>query len=246
MAEEVGFLELACLMKITPNTVLEKFGSAINASIFDASNIAGTLKQDGLIDFTAYYPGPNEIQVTDKGKALLTEADSKSTEPFDKLDEAILNQLSGGKRVPMDLQNTLNIRPKDLALRLYKLNKQNFIIYELRSGSVDIMLTETGFLKASATHGQKPQGATPGAQPAPNAATSQPQQPQANTAQQAAAPQQQAQQKPQEQNVNEILAKIHTQRRATSKNTTIIAAFVLVVILVIVYYLVFVAQLITF
>ena len=158
MVEEINFLELACLLKITPNTVLEKFGSAINASIFDASNIAGSLKQNNLIDFTAYYPGPNEIVVTETGKKLMAEADAKTTEPFDKLDEAILGQLSGGKRIPLDLQNTLNLRPKDLALRIYKLNKQGFLIYELKSGGVDILLTENGFLKANASQGAtKPQ-----------------------------------------------------------------------------------------
>ncbi len=151
MPEEANFLQLICLTKITPNTVLERFGSAINASIFDASNIAGTLKQNGLIDFTAYYPGPNEIMLTDAGKALLSEAEAKSAEPFDKLDEAVLAQLYGGKRVPIELQNTLNIRPRDLALRLYKLGKQGFIIYELKSGGIDILLTEAGFLKVSAS-----------------------------------------------------------------------------------------------
>ncbi len=184
MAEEVNFLELACLLKVTQNTVLERFGTAINASIFDASNIAGSLKQHGLIDFTAYYPGPNEIQVTEAGKKLIAEGDAKSAEPYDKLDEAILTQLSGGKRVPIELQNTLNLRPKDLALRLYKLSKQGFIIYELKSGTVELLLTETGFLKVGSaqmvqrpkpvqqgTQAQQPQQAQP-AQGAPQQQTS--------------------------------------------------------------------------
>lgn len=154
--DEINFLELASLLKVTQNTVLERFGSALNASIFDASNIAGTLKQHGLIDFTAYYPGPNEIVVTDAGKRLIAEADAKSTEKYDRLDEAILAQLSGGKRLPLELQNTLNLRPRDLAMRLYKLSRQGFIIYELKSGTVELLLTETGFLKAGpagAEHG---------------------------------------------------------------------------------------------
>ncbi len=157
MPEEINFLQLACLLKVNQNTILERFGSAINASIFDASNIAGTLKQNGLIDFTAYYPGPNEIMVTDVGKSLIAEADAKSGEPFDKLDEAVLAQLSGGKRIPVELQNTLNIRPRDLALRLYKLNKQGYLIYNLKSGGVDLLLTEAGFLKVNASQPiQKP------------------------------------------------------------------------------------------
>ncbi len=166
MPEEINFLQLACLLKVTQNTILERFGSSINASIFDASNIAGTLKQNGLIDFTAYYPGPNEIMVTDVGKALIAEAEAKSAEPFDKLDEAVLSQLSGGKRIPVELQNTLNLRPRDLALRLYKLNKQGYIIYNLKSGGVDLLLTESGFLKVNAT--------APMQKPAPQAQMQQP------------------------------------------------------------------------
>jgi hypothetical protein len=196
MSDEVTFLEVASLLKITQNMVLERFGSAINASIFDASNLAGTLKQHGLIDFTAYFPGPNEMIVTEAGKALLAEAEAKAAEPFDKLDEAILAQLSGGKRIPVELQNTLNVRPKDLALRLYKLSKQGFIIYELKSGGVDLLLTESGFLKTSQSgavqstasvpmqqHQQMPmaqqgaqQQATPHAQTAPMPAAAAPQQ----------------------------------------------------------------------
>lgn len=171
MADEVTFIDLACLLRLTPDTTLEKFGSAINASIFDASNLAGTLKQKSLIDFSSYYPGPNTIVITEAGKALIAEADTKAATPFDPLDQEVLFQISGGKRIPVELQNTLNIRPKDLALRLYKLFKQGFIIYELKSGGADIQLTESGYLKAkSAT---KPQAApTTASQP-----TSPPQQP---------------------------------------------------------------------
>ncbi len=147
-AESVNFLELACVFKITQDTTLERFGGMINSSVFDAANITGGLKQKGLIDFTAYYPGPNSIVLTDTGKKLKEEVEAKSAEPLDNLDEEILAQMSGGKRHPMELQNTLNIRAKDMALRLYKLFKQNFVSYELKSGSVELMLTEQGFLKA--------------------------------------------------------------------------------------------------
>lgn len=163
MADEVTFIDLACLLKITPDTTLEKLGSAINASVFDASNIAGTLKKEGLIDFSAYYPGPNTVVVTDAGKALIAEADTKSAEPFDNLDDAVLFQLSGGKRKPMDLQSSLNIRSKDLALRIYKLTKQGFVSYELKSGSADITLTESGFLKAKSSSIPRPPAQQPAA-----------------------------------------------------------------------------------
>ena len=165
MPDEITFIDLACLLRITPDTTLEKFGSAINASIYDASNLAGTLKQKSLIDFSSYYPGPNTIVITDAGKALMAEADAKAIEPFDNLDQEILFQISGGKRIPIELQNTLNIRSKDLALRLYKLYKQGALTYELKSGGAALMLTEGGYLKAKGT--QQPSAPRMAEQPKP-------------------------------------------------------------------------------
>ncbi len=146
--ESVNFLDLACLFKIGEDTTLERFGSVINASVFDAANITGSLKQKGLIDFTAYYPGPNSIVVTDAGKKLKADAEAKGAEPLDGLDDEILKQMSGGKRLPAELRSTLNIRAKDLAFRIYKLYKQSLLSYELKNGNVELMLTEQGFLKA--------------------------------------------------------------------------------------------------
>ncbi len=147
--ENINFVDLACILKITPGTLLEKFGGLINSSFFDAVNLAGTLKQKGLIDFSSNYPGPNEIVLTDAAKVLINEANSKAGEPFDQLDQSILNQLSGGKRVPVELGSALNLHDRDLALRLYKLYKQGYILYELKNGGVELTLTENGFLKAN-------------------------------------------------------------------------------------------------
>ena len=147
VAEDINFLDLACLLRIGPDTVMEKFGGLINTSFFDASTIAGTLKQKGLIEFTNDYPGPNGILISQLGKSIITEAEAKGSEPFDTLDSTILQQMSGGKRVPMELGNSLNIRSRDLAMRLYKLYKQNYIIYDLKNGGVELLLTEGGFLK---------------------------------------------------------------------------------------------------
>ncbi len=146
----ISFLDVACLLRISPDTTLEKFGSLINASVFDAANIAGTLKQKGLVDFSSGFPGPTSMQLTDAAKALISELDAKSGEPLDSLDEEILTQLSGGKRIPSELQASLNIISRDLAFRLYKLYKQNFVNYELKNGNVELLLTEQGFLKAKA------------------------------------------------------------------------------------------------
>lgn len=168
MTDEITFMDLAALLKITPNTPLEKLGSALNASIFDASNLAGTLKQKDLISFTTNYPGPNSITITDTGQALLKEADSKSTAPIDALDESLLTQLSGGKRLPIELQHTLSIRPRDLAMRLYKLNKQDLIIYELKNGGAELLLTEQGFLHAKGGAVKQPPVAPQSATQYPN------------------------------------------------------------------------------
>ncbi len=156
MADEINFMDLAVLLRITPNTPLEKLGGIMNSSIFDASNIAGSMKQKNLIEFTAYYPGPNSINITEQGKALISEADARSSEPFDELDSHILQHLSGGKRLPSELQSTLNVRPKDLALRLYKESKQGFMTYDIKNGGVELMLTEKGFLQAKNGAAQKP------------------------------------------------------------------------------------------
>jgi hypothetical protein len=155
--ENINFLDLACLMKIAPETTLEKFGSLINASVFDAANETGSLKQKGLIDFTAFYPGPNSIIVTDVGKKLKEEAETKSSEGVDSLDEEILKQMSAGKRFPAELASTTNVRSRDLAFRLYKLFKQNLLSFELKNGNVELMLTEQGFLKAKTPQVVQPQ-----------------------------------------------------------------------------------------
>ncbi|MEM0087045.1 MAG: hypothetical protein QXD58_00420 [Candidatus Micrarchaeaceae archaeon] len=161
----VNFLDLACLTRIAPDTTVEKFGSVINSSFYDVANITGTLKQKGLVDFTSNYPGPNGLLITDAGKQLLAEADAKSTEAFDEFDSEILRQLSGGKRLPDELAAALNINSKDLALRLYKLYKQEYIIFDIKNGVVELTLTEKGFLKVKGMPQAAPQAqATPAGQ----------------------------------------------------------------------------------
>ncbi|MEM0074339.1 MAG: hypothetical protein QW091_00545 [Candidatus Micrarchaeaceae archaeon] len=150
----VNFLDLACIFKITPDSTLEKFGGIINASVFDAANIAGTLKQKGLITFSSGFPGPTGMQLTDAAKNLLNDVTARSTEPLDNLDDEILQQLAGGKRVPVELQSALSVVPKDLAYRIYKLYKQNMLNYELKNGNVELLLTEQGFLRVKSPKAQ--------------------------------------------------------------------------------------------
>jgi hypothetical protein len=173
MAEEVNFLDLAALSRIGPDTVVEKFGGLINSSFFDASNILGTLKLKGLIDFSTMYAGQNAIVVTDQGKQLLGEANAKASQELDPLDTEILARLSRGKMQLQELGGSVNLAQRDLALRVYKLTQQQFASYSIRNGTLDIMLTEKGFLKAKEEQ-PKPQQAAQQQQAAPR--SSQPEQ----------------------------------------------------------------------
>jgi hypothetical protein len=231
MADDITFLDITCLMRISDDTTLERFGSAINASIFDASNIAGTLKQKDLIDFTSIFPGPNSIAVTEKGKAVLSEAEQRAATPFDNLDKSILSQISNGKSSPKDIQSSISLNSKDLAMRLYKLSKQNLLTYELKSGQVEILLTEQGFLKAAP---QQPQ-------PMPSMQSLQTTQPTQNDTQapvQNPSPvhsQVQPQTEPQEQQLS-APQEIHLQPKPINKK--LIAGIIITLVIILLAYLV--------
>ncbi len=150
MSDEPTFLDLYALTKITPDSVVERFGSSINSSFFDASNILGGLKIKKLIDFTTLFGNQNAITITDEGKRLLDEAGAKAAEPFDHLDLSVLTQLSSGSRSPNDLSTSMNITPRDLAMHIYKMQSQGFISAEFRNGNLSMSLTEKGFMQAKA------------------------------------------------------------------------------------------------
>lgn len=146
MMDNISFVDLVSLMRITPDATVERFGSLINSSFFDASNILGTLKQKALVDFVTQFPSQSAITVTEQGKQLIADAGQKATEPVDKLDAELLKKISEGSKTLPAIAENVNITPKDMAFHLYKLSVQQFLSYELRNGSVDIKLTEKGFL----------------------------------------------------------------------------------------------------
>ncbi len=150
MTEEIDFMDLMALKKIQPDTVVEKFSGMINSSFFDASNILGTLKIKDLVDFTSAIIGQNSITVTEKGKKVLADANSKASESVDQLDHTLLVQLSSGKRSLNDISGAVNIRPMDLAMHLYKLEVQQYITTTFRNGNLDLLLTEKGFSQSKA------------------------------------------------------------------------------------------------
>ncbi len=146
MLDNITFIDLVALMRITPDSTVERFGGLINSSFFDASNILGTLKQKGLVDFITQFPSQSTITVTEQGKQLIAEVQQKATSPFDKLDMEILKKISDGNKGLPDLTSSVNVTTKDLAIHLQKLSTQQFLSYELRNGIMTLMLTEKGFL----------------------------------------------------------------------------------------------------
>ena len=251
MPDEITFLDLLALEKITGNTVVEKFGSLINSSFFDAQNILGTLKVKGLIDFTTMVPGQNAITVTDAGKQLIADAASKAQTQFDQLDLSMLTQLSGGKRTLVDLAGVTNIRPRDLAMHLNKLVEQQYITADIRNGSVNMMLTEKGFIQvktgmpvqAPATPmAAMPQQGAPSPSPAqaqqvqPMAAPVQPMATQSAQAQDLSMQQMQAQEtQPQPGNgIAELQKEIKASKLKRSKKLTILVAVIVIIVIFVV------------
>ena len=150
MPDEITFFDLAALLKIKPDTTVERYGGMLNSSYFDGANIAGSLSQKKLISFNTAMPGQSVITITDTGKQLLNEANDRAQAEFDHLDLAILNQISAGKNSPNDVGTAVNVRSKDLAMHLFKLSQGDYISYDFRSGAVQLMLTEKGFAQSKA------------------------------------------------------------------------------------------------
>ncbi len=235
MADEPNFLDLVSLSKITPDLVVEKFGGRINSSFFDGSNILGTLRLKGLIDFTANFPGQSVITITDQGKQLLKEANEKAALPFDSVDLAILQQLQAGKRSYLDIGNAVNLRPKDLAMHLYKMGIQQFAAYDIKNGVLDVMLTEKGMIQAKAgvpqPGQQKPAEAQqPATQQQAQQPTGQPQQPQPQ-AQQAPT----AEQIAGSMSMEDIEKQIKSSKRARNMKIAIVVIVLIVAIFVVLY-----------
>jgi len=234
MPDEVNFVDIVALSRITPDTYAEKFGGMINSSFFDASNILATLRQKGLVDFTTSFPGQSAVTVTELGKKLLGDAAASAAVEFGHLDYEILMQLSSGKRSIQDLSGGINIRPTDLAMHLYKLGQQQYITYEFRNGMVTLTLTEKGFVQAKSgmpqtQEEQAAQLANPQQQATPvpsGVAMQQSQQPGA-MAKQAAAP---ANAPGQTVDINQLEANI---KKAKMKKLYMMVAVVAVVIIVV-------------
>jgi len=165
---ELTFLDLVILKKIDANSSVENFGSQINTSFFETANLLGTVKIKGYVGIETSIGGISKVTITDAGMGILALAEKKATDPIEPLDNALLHALAGGAKDPEALQSQLNIRSGDLTYHINKMVVQSFMDYEVRSGKVNLMLTEQGF---NSTGGVKVQGtpAAAGAQKQPEA-----------------------------------------------------------------------------
>jgi hypothetical protein len=73
--DETTFLDMAVLQRIDAESTVERFGTKINSSFFDASNILGGLKLKGLVSIESKFPGPSSVALTPAGSELLKQAD---------------------------------------------------------------------------------------------------------------------------------------------------------------------------
>jgi hypothetical protein len=149
---ELAFLDLVVLQRIGPDTTVERFGSKINSSYFDGANILGTMRLKGYVEIESAI-GASNVTVSESGKMILAMAEEKSKSEIDALDKGILSFISKGTREVDKLSERMNVRSGDLAYHLYKLVKNGYIDYDLRSGKVSVMLTESGFKNAGSAAG---------------------------------------------------------------------------------------------
>lgn len=155
----MNFLDLAVLEKIDGESVVERFGPKINASLFGAANVLGTLKIKGYVDIQTSL-GLTPISLTEEGKRVLAIAEEKSKGEMDALDMAVMSHAGLGFKDPVKLEQQLNIRSGDLAFRLYKLSRLGMIDYVIKSGTgasptprIEVMLTEQGYAKTDQAKG---------------------------------------------------------------------------------------------
>jgi predicted transcriptional regulator len=148
MANDINYLDLLILKKLEPDSTVEKFGPIINTSFFETANILGSMKIKGLIDIQASIGGLSPIIVLPKAKDIISLAISKASEPLDPLDYEILKNIKRGTKELIALEKRINLASFDLALRLYKLKSNGYIVDQVQSAKVFFSLTEKGFLLA--------------------------------------------------------------------------------------------------
>jgi len=143
--ENLTYLDFLVLVKIDQNSVIERFGPAINTSFFETANLLGTLKVKGFVDLETSIGGMSRISLTETGRQAIEFCNKGTLEPLDSLDNAVLAGVGRGY-VSLDrLTEFLNVKPSDLAVHLNKLSVQGFLEPSIKSAKVSLVLTEKGF-----------------------------------------------------------------------------------------------------
>ncbi|BCS90866.1 MAG: hypothetical protein ARM1_0323 [Candidatus Micrarchaeota archaeon] len=142
------FNELIALTRINDEASVERFSSIMNMQYFDASNLLGSLKAKGLIDFSSIsLTNASKIDITESGKRFFEYALSESTKDIDQLDIELIRRISNGTNDFNNLKKSLNIFETDLTLHLFKLFRKGYVNYSIADANNSYFtLTSSGFI----------------------------------------------------------------------------------------------------
>jgi hypothetical protein len=144
MPKDLTILDLIVLEKIEKDSLMESFSGKLYSSFFETASILGTLQVKQLVSISSSI-GRSIVNRSELGEKVLMYADERANEPLDGLDHAILKSIASGNKVFERIKEDLNLRSDDLAIHLYKVIKQGYADYEIRSGKLTINITEKGF-----------------------------------------------------------------------------------------------------
>lgn len=144
MPKDLTLLDLIVLEKIENDSLMESFSGKLYSSFFDTASILGTLQVKQLVSISSSI-GRSIVNKSELGEKVLMYAEEKASEPLDGLDHVILKSILGGNKTFEGVRNDLNIRSDDLAIHLYKVIRQGYADYEIRSGKLTLNVTEKGF-----------------------------------------------------------------------------------------------------
>lgn len=142
--KDLTILDLIVLEKIEKDSLMESFSGKIYSSFFDTASILGTLQVKQLVTISSSI-GRSTVNKSELGEKVILYAEEKASEPLDGLDHVILKSIAAGNKTFELVKNDLNLRSDDLSIHLYKVIKQGYADYELRSGKLTLNITEKGF-----------------------------------------------------------------------------------------------------
>lgn len=142
--KELTFIDLIVLEKMEKDTVINTLGSVIDASFFETAQLMGTMQMKGFVEIAPGI-GRSVANRTQVGEGILARAQLKAGEPLDELDHAVLKLIAAGARNFETLAADLNVGSDALSYHLYKLAKQGYLDYSVKSAKAAFSLTEEGF-----------------------------------------------------------------------------------------------------